>query len=222
VDRALAFEQSERWPSARMMQTALWAVQAEVELQPGRIPQTGEDSGAIRVVGNVVGLPEASLEPGAMRMASTRSRYVPPMESVSDTSVTLPKRALGRRRRVSDRSRRGILAGGAAAMALAFVGRTGHAPPTPTDAPFASTPISTPQHAQAVDPNTSAIAEAQDPESEAPVPSLAASTPSTTRGAGQHTTQAGFGKRKRQNALRELARPDRPPPPETDLLGRRK
>jgi serine/threonine-protein kinase len=133
VDRALAFEQSERWPGARVMQTALRWVQAEFESQPASIARTDKASNAVSVVRKAVVCTKPSLVPRAMWIAKTRYWYILPVESRSDVSSTLPKRVPGRRRR-------GTLAG-VAAFALVFVGRACHPPATCADATSEPVPI---------------------------------------------------------------------------------
>jgi serine/threonine protein kinase len=219
VDRALAFEQSERWPDARMMQTALRAAQAEIEPQLAGLAPTEEGPTAVSVVRRVVWSPKARLLPRGMWIAKTRSWYIPSMETVSDRFSTPPKHS----KRVPRGRRRGILAG-AAAFALAFVGRTGHPAPTRVDPPSAPAPIATVQPNRGVDPSTLAIANAQDSESEAPTSSVAPSTNSKLRRAWQHATDTEVGESKVETRPAESAIPlgfGRAPTSETDPLSRR-
>jgi serine/threonine-protein kinase len=207
VDRALAFDQSNRWKNARAMHAALRAVQAEVESQP---------TGAIGVVGYAARMPNGSLVPRAMWIARTRSWYILPTQGVADTVPTL-------RKRVPGRTRRGVLAG-TAAFAIAFLGRTDHSPSTRADAPSASTGIETPQEARGVDPNTLAVAEAQDSVSEVPASNLAASANRKIRGPWQPPSKAEVGEPKVQNPPGEVTPPRRMDGarPEVDPLNRRK
>jgi len=99
VDRALAFKQSERWSSARIMQSAMRAIQSEVEWQPAHTAQRDVGPAAVSVVGKSVWLPRASLIPRAMWIARTRSWYVLPPEGVSAIRFPRAKRGPDRRQR---------------------------------------------------------------------------------------------------------------------------
>ena len=99
VDRALAFEPSERWPGARAMQTALREAQNELGVQPFLTARTDEGPGAIRIVRKIVWSPKAPLVPRAMWMARTRSWNLLPTGTVSDVISSLSKWSPDRRRR---------------------------------------------------------------------------------------------------------------------------
>jgi serine/threonine-protein kinase len=88
VDRAVAFEKTDRWPNARVMRTALRAVQSAMELPPVSLAPAGEGPGAVGVVRNSVWLPRATLVRHAMWIATTRSWYVLPAEPSSIASPT--------------------------------------------------------------------------------------------------------------------------------------
>jgi serine/threonine protein kinase len=99
VDRAVAFEKIDRWPNARVMRTALRAVQSAIESPPVATASTAEGSRAVGVVRHSVWLPRASLVGRAMWVATTRSWYVLPAEpglDASSTASTAPKREPGR------------------------------------------------------------------------------------------------------------------------------
>jgi serine/threonine-protein kinase len=206
VDRALAFEQSQRWQGARAMQAALQEAQKELALQPTPTERTAEDPRS----------PNGSLVPRAMWLARSRSWYVLPTGSVSDFSPTLRKRS-------PERKRRWILAG-AAASTLAFIGtNTGQPSPNPTAAPSAPAPSTRLPPSQAVQPKNSAALDVHDSESEALAPSLAAPANKRIRSVWQASKPEAV-ERKGQNAPGELATPARTtgaPPSEIDPLSRR-
>jgi serine/threonine-protein kinase len=101
VDRAVAFEKTDRWPNAIAMRTALRAVQAVIELPPVSIAPAAEAPIAVSVVRNAVWLPGSSLVRRAMWIAKTRSWYVLPAEPSSNASSApsaVSKREPGRRK----------------------------------------------------------------------------------------------------------------------------
>jgi len=208
VDRALAFEPAERWPSARAMQTALQEVQAEIEGPPAPVAQVTELPPAASSVGQFGWLPNVALSPRAMWIAKTR------------TWVDLPGTLANLPRRVPRLGRLGILAG-LAAFALVFVGRAGHPPPTRADTP--SVPAPTPQLARGVEPSTLEVAPPVDSDSELPTPVFGAASNDTPRGTSPSRAEPRDQRaRNPPDPLEPLATPDLASPAENDPLSRRK